>query len=419
MFTKWPKWVGVLIFVVLCLFLFVLMNSGNNPDHEQHGVDPSIADHEEMLQQSTPTTGAVISVAMGYSIETFNSFIKSLRYTSCEADIFLAVKGEILQQKEFQALFEEQNVTAIPWDVIQKETCDQQSTTKPISNEYGFHITNDTSSFICAEGITASLARYVFYEQVVEHYVESNGQIFISDFRDAFFQQDPFQHFSKYLDGAELMVFEELAAEKIGWWDTQWIEENDNYTGDPGYSHTTAWVKNCFGLDEKTTNKTVLCSGTIGGTTLGMKDYLKRFLAKVQQMRTVNERHCILSTGVDQGYHNFLVYATDWQFGVKIEKNAEGLVNTMGRSCLRYGIGKGPLKVFPLKYGVAIDQFGFALNVDTSRSTVIHQLDRCTMEGGGSYADILSSKVLPRMYAELNVTNRGREEAKGVSVNVH
>jgi len=405
---------GFIMFIQLIALLFLSFTaytaffSSSSDEYElDHDI---IAENEEMPQPSTSDKNAVISLAMGYGIGIFETFIKSLRYTSCEADIILGVKGEILLQKEFPELFEKYHVRAIPWDLIQKETCDQESTIKSKSEAYGFQITKDIASLLCTESIGPELTRYVFYEQVVEHYVEPNGQVFIADFRDTFFQRDPFEHFSDYLGGAHLMAFEELDAEKLGFWDTEWIEKTDNYTGDPGFSFTTHWVDSCFGLDEKTKGQTVLCSGTIGGTAFGMKDYLMRYLAKIQEMMIIgDEQACILTKGVDQGYHNFLIYSVDWQFAVKIEKNAEGVVNTMGRPCSRHGMQ------FPLDEGVTVDPLGFALNVDKSRSVVLHQYDRCLMKNGDLYSQILSSKVLPlmsEMKSDGDVTDQNQEGIK-------
>ena len=110
-----------------------------------------------------------------------------------------------------------------------------------------------------------------------------------------------------------------------------------------------------------------------------------------------NQRQCE-SLGMDQGFHNWLVYSgkLDKYMDVRIFQQGEGPVNTMGGFYGERKRLKFPLDQWGILQGERPNQY--IANWNGDRSPVVHQLDRFL--GGSDMSEILD--VLHDLPSERN-----------------
>jgi hypothetical protein len=155
-------------------------------------------------------------------------------------------------------------------------------------------------------------------------------------------------------------------------------------------------VRGCWGTEEwkKIKDNPVLCSGTTIGTKKGVMRYLNVMLAEMEKLRNTKpgisviggaEQHsyrrltCCRAPagcrayGIDQGYHNYLFYNN--RFGspeqIKVWKQGEGPINTVGYVCQR----EGPQH--SLTDRLIQNKDHFVMNDNGKKSATIHQWNRC------------------------------------------
>ncbi len=87
-----------------------------------------------------------------------------------------------------------------------------------------------------------------------------------------------------------------------------------------------------------------------------------------------------------------MIYSEKINAKINIAKMGEGIVNTIGIVCSRYNEMNFELKT--------IDEYGFVLNNDGMRSTVIHQYDRCRVKGGKRFVSVIDDTLLPFLSSE-------------------
>lgn len=162
----------------------------------------------------------------------------------------------------------------------------------------------------------------------------------VLDFRDTVFQSDPFAEIRALVDGGskkELWLFEEhWPYKKIG-----------------GCIFNTGWIRDCWGREAVDTvrDKTVICSGSIMGTRVGIEKFEHRLLAEV----SVKQCHQF-NVESDQGYTNWLYYSGELSKSVDVHvfPRGQGPVNTIGAfvgSRHRYANGYDVMKQLRTKDG--------------------------------------------------------------------
>ena len=238
----------------------------------------------------------VIAAAIGYNLVTFTRFIVPLRRVY-DGAVVLFVNADL--PSDILALCSEHNI-------------DTRALPK------GPHVESN---------------RYVGYAEVCADY----ELCFATDFRDVFFQANPFVAVPS---GADLILAEELTGVTIG---TQ--------------PHNRRWIQTCWG--EAGVNKIghhqVICSGTIMGTPRGFEELKKKMLSE--------EEKCAGITGQDQGRLNYLYYSQALSsVSVVAQPRGKGIVTTVGY------LQKGDKEHWIAK--------GRVMNDDGSESAVVHQYDR-------------------------------------------
>ncbi len=202
--------------------------------------------------------------------------------------------------------------------------------------------------------------RYALYEYWMQYYTD-RSYILILDFRDTFFQGNPFSAFGPI-------------AQRVPRYDLKVFEENFKVKNIGKCVFNSLWVGKCFGRAalDALRDKPVLC----GGSTLGSYEAIMHYTrTMLQSMDTVQcWRKGIES---DQGYQNYLFYNGAFNLNghnATAYKQGEGIVNTIG-ALNGHRVPKdmkGPLD----SHWHARDKDGWIINYDGSRSACVHQWDR-------------------------------------------
>ena len=156
--------------------------------------------------------------------------------------------------------------------------------------------------------------RYVGYAEVCADY----ELCFATDFRDVFFQANPFVAVPS---GADLILPEERANITIG-----------------GNRFNRAWIQTCWGgaVLNKIGHHQVICSGTIMGTPRGFEELKKKMLSE--------EEKCAGITGQDQGRLSYLYYSQHSQvcpwWRSHVEKELSLRLGTFKRGIRSTGLPK-------------------------------------------------------------------------------
>lgn len=221
--------------------------------------------------------------------------------------------------------------------------------------------------------VPIAMLRFYMYNWWARQY-NSKTEIMISDFKDVFFQSNPFTY--KRSEWAHpVSDF------------TAFLEHHPNKViGRCG--HNRGWISNCYGEKglKAIESETVSCSGVSIATQEGLLVYThlmieqldisSRYIYDKEIPSDASQKRC-LALGMDQGFHNFILYTGQLEryMNVKMFQQGEGPVNTVGAF-----VGKAALIKMPLKqWGVAKeekDNLVSIFNWNGDRSPAVHQFDR-------------------------------------------
>ena len=123
---------------------------------------------------------AIFALAAGYDLPTYRHFVGNLRKTGFTGDIVIAVSAPNKMKSGVAAYLERMNVTAYAFDVrcFSKDNC-----TLP-DDFLGYPDPRPSRTF--------ANIRYALYEYWLRFYPDT-AYILILDFRDTFFQRNPFE----------------------------------------------------------------------------------------------------------------------------------------------------------------------------------------------------------------------------------
>jgi hypothetical protein len=305
-----------------------------------------------------PAGPAIFSVALNYGSALSNKydaqmFVGTARQSGYTGDIVLGMSpgytGDFLE-------------------VIKNNKCVVYTveTVCGVENQH-----DDVCAFKSRPEVKASvnMIRFYLYQFWASQYDES-AMIMVADFSDVMFQGNPFT-FETHLwmpPAAQLVVFQEAYPNKV-------INRCPFNSG---------WISSCYGEEtmQKIGTNTVSCSGV----TIGTRDALLVYTYLITQQldpkvrygkdSTKTNKGCI-STGMDQGFHNWLVYSgiLDRYMDVKIFQQGEGPVNTLGA----FFPGELAILKFDLKTWKVLRGEGkskYISNWNGKPSPVVHQFDR-------------------------------------------
>lgn len=321
---------------------------------------------DEVMNDSS--TATVMGMATGYDLSVYKSFVGSLRRTGYKGNIILVVSPT--PDPGVEEYLTSQGVTMKRLHIVDCDT--KIMNTDQVKNSHQKEV------MTCADPYPNLKVRWGRFPILRDHLMECTtctGPVLVTDVRDAFFQRDPFGDGAPKVTG--LQVFEESKFQRT----THWLVKFP--------------VGQCKGIQ---IDETMLCSGTTIGTREAMLEYLDIMHKEMSQWMTDPKCCCNAINGDDQSIHNYLFYTGQIPFA-KAVKNRFGIVNTVGHQATQiFRAHEAALaRDFPQNYTKdmaykvplnpkgdvwlgpeydLVDEEGFFMNYDGSRSRVVHQYDR-------------------------------------------
>ena len=334
-----------------------------------------------------PRADVVMALGFGYARTEFARFVSTLRATDYAGDIVLAAGPPEKFRHGVEDYLKGEGVLAyqFTYECYKKKRGGRRLLATPA----GCVLTNWYAGGDARGPRPLAVARYEMYRAWLANYDEASWA-FVFDFRDVFFQRDPFPLVDRSPSAPNLHLF----------------AENRDVKTVGTCRFNSAWL-NCWDrtLKQVYHNASVMCSGSTLGSVPAMKRYAERMLAEMDRMACWATK---AATESDQGYHNFLYHtgALAALPGVRVahHEQGRGLVNTIGAmNGFRVPAHKkGPLDTFwKIK-----DADGYILDWDGQYSAVVHQWDRFGKEVVG-HIDRLA-----RAYAK---AKRGAEGEDGAT----
>lgn len=249
-------------------------------------------------------TDAIFALACNYPKVYYQRFVGSLRKFGYNDDIVLAVSPEVKMKPGVKEYLQQTNVVAYGFEV----DCQGVDNCQLKDDFLGYPDPRPHRTF--------ANIRYALYEYWLRHYTEQS-YILILDFRDTFFQGNPFQPFG-------------AVATRTPKYELHMYAENYDVKNIGICVFNSNWIKTCFGKDALVALKkeAVICSGSTLGSYPAVHHYVRTML---HSMDTVK---CWLK-GIesDQGYQNYLFY--NGYFNTKhgnatLFHQGHGVVNTIG-----------------------------------------------------------------------------------------
>ena len=334
-----------------------------------------------------PRADVVMALGFGYARTEFARFVSTLRATDYAGDIVLAAGPPEKFRHGVEDYLKGEGVLAyqFTYECYKKKRGGRRLLATPA----GCVLTNWYAGGDARGPRPLAVARYEMYRAWLANYDEASWA-FVFDFRDVFFQRDPFPLVDRSPSAPNLHLF----------------AENRDVKTVGTCRFNSAWL-NCWDrtLKQVYHNASVMCSGSTLGSVPAMKRYAERMLAEMDRMACWATK---AATESDQGYHNFLYHTGELAAlpGVRVahHEQGRGLVNTIG-AMNGYRVPahkKGPLDTFwKIK-----DADGYILDWDGQYSAVVHQWDRFGKEVVG-HIDRLA-----RAYAK---AKRGAEGEDGAT----
>jgi hypothetical protein len=295
-----------------------------------------------------------------------------------DGDIVLAVETEVLTEAMKQILQQYQaTVYLLPPALC---SIDKQSPS--------------ASRIFCGsaeERVPATAFRYFFYEKWAGMYNASVSHILIADFRDVFFQGNPFTYrLSDWFPSYQLAVFQEFYPNMV-------INR---------CLFNRRVMEECFG-EEALRNlgaRVIISSGAMLGTRdaiLLFSHHMTRLLQEAPG-RAVETR--CLSGGIDHSFLNWLVYGRKLlpYVRVRVFAHGEGAMNSLGG--LRPDTVHANLTGNLMDFWHVLDDQGFVRNWNGDVSPIVHQADHFKDELAalvdGPKAGLLTTAQRQRLVAE-------------------
>ena len=289
---------------------------------------------EAVIPKKRHKKNVVMAAAVGYGLQDFENFILPLRRVS-DADIVLFVPDDISNQ--LKQICHENDVIMTPLP---------------------------TGSRLGVKG-----NRYIGYAETCQRY----DMCFATDFRDVFFQADPFENEQ---DQYDLILSKEFASVSI-----------------KKCPYNREWIQSCWGDSflSKVGHEVPICSGTIMGNSKGFEALKNAMLTEMQ--KTSNDPNC---KARDQGHLNYLYYAKLIPVKILAQPRGEGIVNTVGYIYPRKSISD------------YLNKDHRVINDDGSLSPVVHQYDRFPELVSTLQKLILKAKATRKKRLELThfITNK-------------
>lgn len=309
---------------------------------------------------------AIFALACKYPVRYYERFVGSVRKAGFGGDVVLAVSPLDKMKPGVAEYIKRTDAVAYAFEV----DCRGKDDCRLLDEFLGYpdprpYRTFANIRYACRIGMVRAVIcqhRYALYEYWLQFYTR-RSYILILDFRDTYFQLDPFG------------LLPPLPSRRPKY-DLRLFAENRKVKTLGTCKFNSFWVKKCFSKEAivPIQHESVICSGSTMGSFDAVLFYvgtMLRWMDRVQCWRKGIES--------DQGYQNYLFYyghfnAPDGSANATLFQQGEGVVNTVG-AMNGFRVPKdqrGPLDSF----WKVRDKDGFVLNADGSRSACVHQWDR-------------------------------------------
>lgn len=236
---------------------------------------------------------------------------------------------------------------------------------------------NVLCSFMGASDMPVTLLRFFMYQDILHQY-SSTSQIIMADFRDVVFQSDPFKYRAlthTARKSNQLFLFQETHPNRVIGRDSQ----------------NAYWVSLCYGVafTRYLSSYTISTSGVVIGSRNAALAYAHLITVQIDPVYraqimasmgfsndTLPDVHSCLRFGVDQGFHNVLLYLGVFErfLDVKLYQQGEGPVNIVGGFFGENKLLRAYLSEWKVLRGEA--PFKYVYNWNGEISPIVHQLDR-------------------------------------------
>lgn len=224
--------------------------------------------------------------------------------------------------------------------------------------------------------VSINMIRYFLYLWWAKTYYAKDALIMIADFADSFFQSNPFlYHIDEWKPPiSDLVVFQEPYPNKVIY----------------RCAINSAWIEMCYSNDDynKIKSNTISCSGISMGTAEAIMIYA--FLLTEQLKPSVryggsflsdmhlNHDRCHASLGIDQGFHNYLVYSGQLSryLNVRVYQQGEGPANTIGGYFGPSNTNQMNLTLREMNILKGEEPNAMFYNFNGEASPIVHQFDR-------------------------------------------
>ena len=211
-----------------------------------------------------------------------------------------------------------------------------------VLNQYNIKTLSSSFNTIYSMNFNLNIHRFYKFLDFVTENKKKYDKILITDVTDVVFQNNPFSLETK----KDFIIFaEEYEGESI----------MDN-------SFNSRWIKITFGDDvlNKIGDYPIICAGTTIGSYKNIMNYLKSMV--VTMTERIEKNPSIVTEGIDQGVHNFIVRTGDIIFKNPEIRSSGDFIATIGLTC----------KEEPDKIKIEEDY----VKVDGMIPSIVHQYNR-------------------------------------------
>jgi len=303
---------------------------------------------------------AIISLASNYNLHIHKTFTGSVRKSGYLGDIVLVVEEDIESKDNGKTFKYLQNLNVILYPLRIKCGDSNRAAREKGCVWTGFDGKSEDETDVYRP---VAMMRYDIYLALSKIY-DAHGPttwILLCDYRDVFFQDDPFKFVPNSVQPGEKPL---------------WVFEEDKRVHTMGSCpFNRGWVTSCWGRSaiDPYKKEAIRNAGDTMGTTAAMIIYNKVMVEEIKKKKCHGY-------GQDQGYHNWLILHGDFEAaGAKITSwyRGDGPVNVVG---LLDQLWKDRSKASLRKLGI-LDSENYVLNRDNiTRSPCIHQWDRFANE---------------------------------------
>ena len=292
-------------------------------DKNTGNVEVSIQPHQSSSSHNS-SSDAIFALAENYDLPKFVHFLQTLESTGYSGDVVLSITSDhddelINYLKSFKSKSSPVNVVfySVVWDCTSKKNGEDlgSSTNGGVSDcllngLYKNTVTGKNYNDL-RKARPVATARYELYYVWCKKY-SPNSKIMLIDFRDTYFELNPFS--SNEVGGLlqnEMMLF---------------AEHNPSVTIRTSVFNKK-WVHDCYSSAHLNSygDNSVLCSGS----TIGGQPAIYKYLtAMVFQFDATG---CLMK-GADQGFHNYIYYSNTLRgLGIneRVFKQGEGIINNL------------------------------------------------------------------------------------------